>query len=384
MAGADFAGMATKSLEENVFVPALEAIDKQFSDQPLVQATLQQTLAVILRDLALYDLALAPQQAAMATRLAKLGEDHLDTLETTKSMSSLLRMQGKHEEAEALLLKTLDGYRKVCGDDDIRTLRCQNLVAVLRSSRVDGKNRQNSMLKHKGFRRALGEDNTETLEVMSGLASALTNSGNFDEAEKLLLEAIPKLNRLSGADSTRAFVATNNLGAVYLRMNRLEDAERYYRLSLDGLRRTLGDLHPTTIYNIDNIGGLLMRLDRIDEARVFAGQALKSRQLLFGDDNLQTLRSVHNMAVLSRFQKKYAEAETNYRKAYEGFRRLLGPDRPDTLIVASNLGIVLRDQKKYEEAEEIFRLVMDRRATRSGRTIALRLARPSTWPTCST
>jgi serine/threonine protein kinase/Tfp pilus assembly protein PilF len=367
IAGADFAGMAVKTLEQNVFVPALSAIEKEFTAQPLVQARLQQSLAVIIRELGLYDLAVAPQQAALATRRGQLGEDHPDTLESIRSMSSLLRMQGKVKEAEPLLLQALEGYRKVCGPEDPRTLLCENLVAVLRS--VQGRWEEQAKLhaasleKH---RRVLGEEHKETLDLMSGLGSALTNAGKFDEAEKILLKTYESFLRTKGAEDRGTLVVANNLGALYYGMDRMKDAERYYRIAVEGLQRTMSDLHPQMIAATDNMGAVLMRLDRLEEAIVYTSQALRSRRLLFGEDHLQTLRSVHNMAVMYRAQKNLVEAEANYRKAYEGFRRLLGPDRPDTLIVASNFAIALRDQKKYEEAEKLFRMVIERRTATLG------------------
>ncbi len=63
VAGADFSGMALRTLEQSVLVPSLEAIEKQFAGQPLVRARLQDTLAVTSRKLGLLELAEKPQFA---------------------------------------------------------------------------------------------------------------------------------------------------------------------------------------------------------------------------------------------------------------------------------------------------------------------------------
>jgi tetratricopeptide (TPR) repeat protein len=369
VAGADFAGMAVKALEQNVFAPALATIEKQFADQPLVRSRLQQTLANTLRELGLLELSLKPQRAALETRRQQLGNNHLDTLLSVRDLSVLLRMRGQLDEAETLLAEAHAGLEKQVGALDSRTLGCVNLLGALRFAQGKWTEAAKSFAQAlPGLRRVRGDDHVDTLDAVDGLGSALTNQGKFDEAEKLLLEAYQNGLRRHGADNTRTIAAANNLGALYLGMSRLDDAERYYRLALDSQRRTMGDLHPNTISIVDNLAVLLGRLERLDEAMVFAAEALKSRRLLFGDDSLTTLRSVNTLAFLLARQQKLPEAEANYRRAFEGYRRLLGPDRPDTLFLANNLGNILKDEKKYAEAEMMLRMVLEGRRKALGAT----------------
>ena len=209
----DFAGMALQTLEQNVFLPALQTIEKQFSDQPLVRARLQQTIASTCRELGLLDLAMKPQRlAALQTRCEKLGNKDSDTLTSIRTMSSLLRNRGQLAEAEPLLKEALDGFRKEFGEDDLRTIECVNLFGTLRHAQglwaEEAKFHSQAL---PGFRRIEGDDHADTLEVVSALGAALTNMGKFDEAEKMLLEAVQKLTRLYGVDSIRTILAEKKI-----------------------------------------------------------------------------------------------------------------------------------------------------------------------------
>lgn len=64
IAGVDFTGMARHILEQTVFKRGLNAIEKQFQDQPLIRATLLQSVASTLQQLGMLELAMEPQHRA--------------------------------------------------------------------------------------------------------------------------------------------------------------------------------------------------------------------------------------------------------------------------------------------------------------------------------
>ncbi len=359
-AGADFAGMTTLSLRQNVFEPALASIVEQFADQPLVRARLQQSVAQTVRELGLLDLADAPQDAALRTRREVLGPDHRDTLASLVAKGGLLRQQGKYAEAEALFEEALAALRRTVGDDDPDTLQCLKEMGGLRQfqGRYDeARACYSESLERR--RRVLGVDAFETLIVQGDLGQLVLFLGKLDEAEALLTDAYERLERTRGADDRATANVVNSLGALFVAKGQLDIAESHYRRSLAWRRSSLGDSHPSTLAAMENLGGVLFRVGRLDEAVELVTLALNGRARLFGSEGAETLRSVQNLAFLQRRQRKYEDAEAGYRRALAGFERLIGPDRPDTLIVRMNLGDVLRDQGKYAEAEEVLRAVLE-------------------------
>ena len=55
--GVDFTGLALRALEDTFFVPALDVLEREFAEQPLLQARLRQTVAAVLRQFGRLDLA---------------------------------------------------------------------------------------------------------------------------------------------------------------------------------------------------------------------------------------------------------------------------------------------------------------------------------------
>ncbi len=131
LAGADLTGLSLALLDENIFARALQAIEKQFADQPLVKADLLQTVANVLCDLGLLDGAMAPQTEALAIRRAQLGNDHPDTLSSIGDMGYLLHEQGKLAEAEPYCREALEVSRRVLGNEHRDTLISINNMGML-------------------------------------------------------------------------------------------------------------------------------------------------------------------------------------------------------------------------------------------------------------
>jgi len=60
-----------------------------------------------------------------------LGKDHPDTLRSVSNLASVLRSQGKYEEAEAMNRRALDGMEKMLGKEHPHTLRSVSNLALL-------------------------------------------------------------------------------------------------------------------------------------------------------------------------------------------------------------------------------------------------------------
>src|SRR6185295_320972 len=91
---------ALATIDGTILAPAVGAIDKQFKDQPLVEARLRHTLANLYVKLGRYEVALPLQKEALETRRKILGEKDPDTLLSVNDMGNLLEMKGDYTGAE--------------------------------------------------------------------------------------------------------------------------------------------------------------------------------------------------------------------------------------------------------------------------------------------
>ena len=67
----------------------------------------------------------------LVCRRAKLGDRHLDTLHSIGALGSVLRDQGKLDDALKLYREQLEGYRATLGNRDPETLAAIHCLAGL-------------------------------------------------------------------------------------------------------------------------------------------------------------------------------------------------------------------------------------------------------------
>jgi len=295
-----------------ILKPAVEALDKQFADQPLADAALRQALADRYRELGLYDTALPLQEKALATRRRILGEEHPQTISSINQMGVLLDSQGKLEEAERY-------YRE----------------ALEKSRRVNG------------------EDHRETLTMINNMGYLMWAEGKLDAAEPYFREALEKRRRAFGEEDPGTLGSIANLGALLYYQRKLDEAEPLYREALEKRRRILGEEHPETLISIGNLGSLLRAKGKMAEAEPLYREALDKSRRVLGEEHPDTLIAMSNMGYLLRSEGKLAEAEPLYREALTKYRRVMGDEHADTLTAIDNLGSVLSGEGKYTAAEAL-------------------------------
>jgi tetratricopeptide (TPR) repeat protein len=310
---------ARELIDRTILQPAIRTIDERFPDQPLVDASLRQTLADQYQRLGLYEAAMPLQTRALETRRRVLGDDDPATLESITQMATLLDSQSRFDEALRFFSEVLDRRRRLLGDDDPLTLGAINNLGLL-----------------------------------------LQRQGKLDEAEASYREALEGYRSFEDDDPETILTTLNNMGLLLQRQGRLDEAEPYYREALEGYRRVLGDEDPLTLVSFSNMGMLLREQGKLDEAEPYLRQALEGRLRVLGSEHPSTLMSVSNLAFFLEQAGRYAEAEPYCRDALSGKRRVLGDDHRDTLISISNMAKLLVEVGKAEEAERLAREAVDR------------------------
>ncbi len=353
---------ARELIDVTILKPAIDAIDQQFKDQPVVDAQLREVLAERYRDLGLYDAAMPLQASALETRRRVLGEEHPDTLASINDMGLLLQAQGKLLEAEPYIREALEKRRRVLGEEHPDTLESINnagnlLEAQGRLSDAEPYYRQ-SLEKS---RSVLGEEHLDTLISISNMGGLLRAQGRLAEAEPYVRDALEKMRRVLGEEHPNTLIAINNMGGLLRRQGNLTEAEPYYREALEKRRRVMGEEHPQTIASINNMGGLLRAQGRLAEAEPYFREAVEKFRRVLGDEHRETLISINNMGRLLQAQGKLAEAEPYFREALEKRGRVLGEEHPDTLRSLNDMGSLLQAQGKLVEAESYIREALEKR-----------------------
>jgi tetratricopeptide (TPR) repeat protein len=348
--------VALELIDSTILKPAVAAIDRQFKDQPLVDAALRQTLGERYHDLGLYDAAKPLLERALQARRLVLGEEHQDTLISISHMGSLLSDQGKRSEAIPCYREALDTSRRVLGEDHPDTL---GAISNIGSLLIDmGKNDEAAPY----FREALdkvrqfkGEDDPATLSAMSGMGTLLHKQGKLGDAAIYLREVLDKRRRVLGADHPDTIASLNNLGSLLIDQGKAKEAADCFREVLERRRRLLGEVHPSTLKTMNDLGDALNRLGKDVDAEALLREALANKRRLLGADHPDTLVGLNNLAVFLIQRGKAVEAEPLCLESLEKNRRFSGPEHPNTLVAANVMGYVLLQQKKPAQAEPYVR-----------------------------
>ncbi|MFO0982901.1 MAG: serine/threonine-protein kinase [Planctomycetota bacterium] len=407
LAPVNMTNVARVAMQRTLFEPAVQAVEREYADKPLIQATLQTPLAETLRELGLYELGETVARAAVSIRERELGEDHVDTLSSLHALGGLLWMQGKLGDAEALLATVLARSRRVLGDDHPDTLVTMDSLAMVLAAR--GKTELSEPLLREAYTRAtaaqghpettelsiavnlgcfllqedrlteagpilqaaleelratMGDEHPDTLKCMGNVAVLLRRQGKHADAERLCRRVVEISRRSLGDDHPDTLTAINNLAQVLADEGNLPDGEREARKALAGRRAKLGDAHPDTLAAMNNLAGILREQQKLNEAEALYREALEHRRTELGEKHVKTLVSAANLALLWQQQGRFREAEDALREAVAGLRAAAGEDHADTLNAMSNLGQLLMTEGKLDDAEALLQEALEKlRAT---------------------
>jgi eukaryotic-like serine/threonine-protein kinase len=345
---------ARELIDSTILEPAVTAIDKEFAQQPLVDAALRQVLADRYVGLGSFDAAMTLQQSALQTRQQELGDRHPDTLYSLNAMGNLLSWQGRFDESEPFIRMALSGRQGVLGADDPMTLESLNdLVALLLE--------QGRAIEGEAFARELvdkqirvqGENHPATLTAMHNLSMLLREQGRMSDAEHYMRRSLEGKRKVLGADNYSTLNSLNILGLTLLDQDKLSEAESCFRDALERRRRVLGEEHPDTILSIMNMGLVLRRTGNFEEAEQLTRESLDKHLRVLGPDHPVTTLSLANMGLLLQAQGRLSEAEPVLVDALEKRRLLFGAKHRRTLKSLSDLGGLRVAMGRFTQAAEL-------------------------------
>ncbi len=359
--------VALKSLDANIFGRALTAVNEQFKDQPVVKASLLQTLAATFVSLGLLDKATGPQAEALEIRRRVLGKEHRDTLESIAQTAGELQIRGKFEEAEVMFRDLTEVLSRIEGEESRLTLNTKSSLALcllMQHKMAEGE----PMLREVAATavRVLGPDDADTLGLCSNLGGLLCESGRLVEAEQQFRRVLEGLRRSAGDDDADTCRGMNNLAIVIDRQGRLAESEPLYREALTRSLRVRGVDHQDTLLYRSNVGFLLYEQGRYAEAESETRESLERRLRVMGSEQFDTAQSEHNLGVILRDQGKFGEAEQHLKSALEKRKRLHSEGHPQVLQTLSAMGVFWLRRGELDKAGACLTEALDKRRAALG------------------
>ncbi|MCA9276529.1 MAG: serine/threonine protein kinase [Phycisphaerales bacterium] len=353
--GVDFTGWAQSTLETNVFLPAIDAIQEQFGQQPEVRADLFTSLSETLHDIGLLDLAEKAILESIETRTKQLGESDPQTIDANMRYGMILTDLGQLDRAEQLFQNTLANAIDSQGEDSRSAIDVRYHYATLQFAQTryqEAADMYASTLEW--YRTHLGPLDGNTLGAMSSLAASYNYTDRQVEAEQLYSKAIDGMTELYGRFDQRTIRALNNLAGLYRSMDDLPRAAEIFTEALELSRTTLGEDHNVTLMLKDNLGGVRYNQLDFDGAWQLTNEALEGRKRVLGPLHDATLRSYYNLALVNKDMKRFDASISLLQQALPGFERVYGEFHGYTITVRKELSNLLFQEKRFNEVETLF------------------------------
>jgi len=384
-------------------VTAREMLDKgatriqtELAGQPVIQATLLDTVGTVYMGLGLYDQAKPLLNAAVAQRRdlreqnpAQLSEslNHLGDVLTLQAaydeaarnyqealalqraqpdnpqvrallakgqfgLGVVLYQQGRFPEAERSLRDALVTQEQLFGEthgDIARTL--QNLAKVVEAagdldaaipimqSAVDMQRKMRGKLPH-----------PDLAEELNDLGYMRQQNGDYAAAEALFTESLAMKRVLLGEEHPEIAMGLNNLAYLFHDKGDLKRAEATYREALKMQRELLGNVHPDVANTLNNIAFVQDDKGDLVGALVTERECLSIYRGLFPGDHPEVARIMNRIGYWLVETHEYPEAEQDLAEALAMRRRLFGEAHPDVASSLTHLAILQVETRKYTEA----------------------------------
>jgi serine/threonine protein kinase/tetratricopeptide (TPR) repeat protein len=307
-------------------------------------------------DVGKLELALPLYEETLKLMKAKLGADHPNTLVSRNNLAECYRATGKLDLALPLFEETLKLMKAKLGADHPDRLTSMNNLAE--SYRAAGKLEHALPLFEETLklRRAkLGDDHPDTLQSRNNLAAGYWDSGKLDLALPLFEETLKLMKAKLGDDHPDTLTSMGNLAGCYWAAGKLDLALPLFEETLKLKKAKLRDDHPDTLQSMNNLAEGYRAAGKLEQALSLHEETLKLRRAKLGDDHPHTLQSMGNLALGYHSARKFDLALPLYEETLKLKKAKLGPDHPATLTSMGNLGKAYCDAMQGEKAAPVLR-----------------------------
>lgn len=215
-------------------------------------------------------------------------------------------------------------------------------------------------------RRKAGVGAARRVESIQALGLLRVEQERYDEAEKLIDEAIALVKREAGGRPEFLAEVLAARGRLLIDRGKHEEAigvlEEARRLQPPG--EEFAQLRATILIRLANAQYYLARYD---EAEALNRQILTMYERMYGQDHPQVADPVINLGAIAKQRGRDEDAFKQYSRAYEINRRHYGERHLETAASLRGMGQALIGLKRFDEAEPLMRRVVEIREQIYGR-----------------
>ena len=199
-----------------------------------------------------------------------------------------------------------------------------------------------------------GEDNLESVRLLTGLANVLSRQGKYEEALEHKRRGLALQEAQLGPDHPQLAETIKSLGRTLGDMGRDEEALEHHRRALEIRQASLGPDHPRTASAHSALGNRLEQIGRYDEALEQLDRALAIREARLGENHPDLAPTLNSLGNVYHNLERQDEALAHFRRAREINIRVLGPEHATVAFNTQNIGNALKSKGDYAAAREAY------------------------------
>lgn len=352
------AGTSTGRKPDTTMREVLDAaatrIEEDFADQPLVRASLHDTVGAAYSSIALYEDAQPHLEKAVELRRTHLPIDDIRLSESIYELGGLFLDQSDIPKAITLYEEALDLRKRFHGTDSAATARTHSYLGTAYHHAARHADAEREFRRAVAIFEALPEDDPgkQWGTVYTDYGHMLTNLNRIDEAEANFEKAMAIWQAQVGPVHTNIAGILQNLGAVAFQRGDLNKAMQYTMDALAMQRELLPATHPSIAGLLNNVGGLAHAKGEYERAEKHMREALEIFQTIHKSPHMDTARTLSMLGVVQQSRQNIMEAEEAHRAALQMQIELLGHDHPAVGRTYDYLAGVLEMMRRLPEAEE--------------------------------
>ncbi len=326
-------------------------VDLDLSSDPVVQASLLETLGRTNSGLGRYELALSQLERALQLRQGPADGGPVASAEVLRAIGETCTETGDFSKAQEQLeraLRRLEGAAAAPPDLRARVLVALGLARLGAGDRTAALAAGRSALQ-RARAAGLAEVEADALDLLGTIAS---DQGRPADAERDLQSSLEIRRRVLGTSHPKVALSLNNLAGLHVDEGRFALAEDEFRSALAIRRRVYGDRHPHVAHSLSNLGSLLHREGKLAEADSVLRQAY-DLAVEAAPGQFQEVVARNNLAAVVGEEGRWVEAEELLRANLVPLTALLGPDHQYVAITRVNIGWLLVAQERFPEAERL-------------------------------
>ena len=263
-------------------------------------------------------------------------QDPNQRLQLLNAIGELYKGQGKHNNGEPYLKRSLVAHEALFGERHAKTIAASITLADLYwKNGIFSKAEQLLDNCLDVLTQDCSLTNSLRLLTLFNLASVHDEQGRHSEALAFSQECYELSKSIENKEGI--IRSLHQLSVINSKLENIDMAQKLCEECLQERVDMLGEMHPYTLKSLNHLAVILLDKGDLKGARIKCMDCLEKRKTVLGEDNPDTVWTVHVLAQICEKLEYFDEAKHHYEISLQLARCNFGDDHPDAKLYKKNL-----------------------------------------------